>query len=113
MRTFVTAPHHVTSPPLASTRVRVSFDRNAVEMNEVRGTLELARMATESLHGPVAVALDAEYGLDGDASTGWVDTTSEVGRTLALLFVGYCEREFGRQALKVERAVNVLAEVPR
>ncbi len=102
MRTFATDPPHVTPLPPTPTRVRVSFDRDSVEMNEVHGTLELARLATESLHGQVAVALDAEYGLDGD--TVWIDSATAVGRSLALLFVGYCEREFGSRAIRVERA---------
>ncbi len=103
MRTFAIEPPTVTPPP---TRVRVSFDPDAVPMDEVRGTLELARLAAESLHGQVAVALDAEYDFDADAGVTIIDTGTAVGRTLALLFVGYCEREFGSRAVRVERGAR-------
>jgi hypothetical protein len=73
-------------------------------MDEVEGTLHLARLAAESLHGEDRVRLDAKFAIDRAAHTCVIDTTCEVGRTLALIFAGYARREFGDDAVRMERA---------
>ena len=78
------------------------FDRD-VSFEEVEGTLELARLAAESLHGPEQVELDAAWSLDRRRHTVTLNTASAAGRTLALVFLGYARREFGSRCVRVYR----------
>src|SRR4051794_8826214 len=79
-------------------RTTFLFNRD-VPMAQVAGTLLLARLATESLHGFDRVALDAAYTLDRKARKVSIDAYSEVGHTLTLIFQGYARREFGADAV--------------
>ena len=74
-----------------------------VSMVEVEGTLELARLAAQAIHGEERVELDAAACLDHEYRRVRIDTASSVGRTLALVFLGYARREFGRENVAVER----------
>ena len=93
-------------PRPAVRRVRLAFDP-AVSMTEVVGTLELARLAAESIHGVERVVLEAAWSIDRDARTVAIDTTTRAGRTLALVFLGYVRREFGGRAVQVARGTGV------
>jgi hypothetical protein len=75
-------------------------------MDEVEGTLELARLAAESLHGTEQVELDAAWVVDRRGRTVAVDTGTAAGRSLALIFLGYARREFGNSALQVFRSTT-------
>ena len=100
-------------PPAAlpqSQEVCIRFDKD-VPMSEAAGTLELARLATEALHGTERVQLDAAWSLDRRAGTVTVDTSTEVGRTLALLLLGLSRREFGAASVWVRRAPQGRAEI--
>jgi len=83
--------------------VRFIFDKTA-SMEEVEGTLHLARLAVESLHGEDRVRMDAKFAIDRAAHTCMIDAACEVGRALALIFAGYVRREFGEEAVRMERA---------
>jgi hypothetical protein len=83
--------------------VRFVFARS-VPMDEVEGTLQLARIATEILHGVDRVRLEARFSITRDTRTCVIDTSSEAGRTLALIFAGYVGREFGADAVKTTRS---------
>jgi hypothetical protein len=72
-------------------------------LDEVRGTLDLALLAAESLHGPDRVRLEARTQIDPARLTCAIDASTEVGRTLSALFLGYARREFGEQLLRVSR----------
>ena len=76
---------------------------NATPMREVRGTLHLARLAAESLHGVDRMRLEAMYAIDDVAHMVEIDIDSKVGRTLAIVFAGYVRREFGEGAVRMER----------
>ena len=78
------------------------FD-HAVPIDEVAGTFELALMGVESLYGSDRVALDAVYRVDRANRTIEIDRATEVGKTLALVFLGYARREFGEQVVKMKR----------
>jgi hypothetical protein len=58
-------------------------------------TLLLAILATESLHGEVAVRLDAKHFLDAERRVCVIDAGSVVGRDLNRLFAGFLRRDFG------------------
>src|SRR4051794_2709024 len=67
--------------------------RDSVPLSEARGTLELARLAVEALVGPGRTALEAHCSVQGMRFS--FDTSTETGRTFALIFLGYTQREFG------------------
>jgi hypothetical protein len=100
MRPSMTEHSSVAAPPIRG--VHLSF-RPSVEMAHVSDTLELARLATESLHGPERVQLDARWEMDDADRSVAIDSTSEVGRTLAIVFLGFVKREFGSGAVHVVR----------
>jgi hypothetical protein len=83
--------------------VRFTFAKTA-SMEEVEGTLHLARLAVESLHGKDRVRLDAKFAIDRTTHTCMIDAACEVGRALAMIFAGYVRREFGDGAVRMERA---------
>jgi hypothetical protein len=85
------------------------FD-HAVPIDEVAGTFELALMGVESLYGPARVALDAVYRIDRTNRTIEIDRSSDVGGTLALVFLGYARREFGDAAVRMKRVEAPLGE---
>ncbi len=66
-----------------------------VEMDEVRGTLALARVACEALHGLDRVALEPAAEVDLTNRRVVLDPTTPCGRDLATLFFGLARREFG------------------
>ncbi|HEX8915028.1 MAG TPA: hypothetical protein VF796_21930 [Humisphaera sp.] len=72
-----------------------------VSMREVADTLHLARLAAEALHGPERVALGARTRVDGRRRTVTVEAATPAGMELALVFLGYCRREFGPAAVTV------------
>jgi hypothetical protein len=72
-------------------------------MDEVSGTFDLAMLATEALHGADRVALEALYKVDPDSRTVEVDRSTGVGGTLAVVFLGYCRREFGSESFRMKR----------
>ena len=88
--------------PWPTHQVRLTFGPQ-VPMAEVEGTLQLARIAAESVHGEGRVELAAACCVDPPRREVRIDTTSAVGRTLGLVFLGYVRREFGRDKVTVER----------
>jgi hypothetical protein len=74
-----------------------------VALDEVEGTLHLAVLATESLHGEAQVRLDAARCFDADRRACVIDAGTAVGRDLSRLFTGFLCREFGEDAFRVER----------
>lgn len=81
--------------------VRFSFN-DSISMSEVEATLRLALLAVQSLHGEDRLRLEAHVSLDHGQRLCFVDTTAEVGRTLALIFAGYVRREFGEAAYDMQ-----------
>lgn len=72
-----------------------------VSMRDIRGTLQLARMATEILYGCDRVALDGRWQMSRKRRIVMIDTQTKVGHTFALAFMGFARREFGRDAVRV------------
>lgn len=80
--------------------VRFAFD-SSVPMTEVEATLRLALLAVESLHGEDRVRLEARVNVDRAARACVIESASDVGRALALVFGGYIRREFGEAAVNL------------
>lgn len=87
---------------MADPWVRFTFTKR-VPFTEVAGTLRLACLAAEALHGAERVRLEARYDLDAGARTVAIRVDSEVGKTLAVVFSGYARREFGEDAVRTDR----------
>lgn len=84
------------------TTVKFTFDRT-VPMPDVEATLRLAILACESLHGEDRVRLETRIRTASTKRAVEIDSASDAGRTLALVFGGYVRREFGDDAVRVER----------
>lgn len=75
----------------------------SVPFEDVEASFVLALMATESLHGESQVRLDAGHAADAEKRSFVVDASTDVGRDLNRLFLGFLRREFGEDAFSVER----------
>lgn len=85
---------------MTHTSIRFTFD-GTVPIDEVEQTLRLALLAVESLHGEDRVLLETASHVERASRTCVVDTSTDVGRTLALVFAGFVRREFGDEAVTV------------
>lgn len=81
---------------------RYGFD-DSVPFMEVLATVDLALIAVESLHGESRSRLDARFTDDPAKRAVVIDASTDVGRALNHLFVGFARREFGEGAFRVER----------
>jgi len=81
--------------------VKFAFN-DSVSMPEVEATLRLALLAVESLHGEGRLRLETRAKIDHVRRACFVDTTTDVGRTLAAIFGGYVRREFGEEAIGIQ-----------
>lgn len=70
-----------------------AFDPTVTEP-QVRETLSLAVLATESYFGRLRVLGEARFDHDDDGVV-WIDATNEVGEHLSKVFGGFVRREFG------------------
>ena len=75
-----------------------------IPMADVEGSLVLAIMGIESLHGETETRLDAAHFFDREKHACVIDASTEVGRDFNRLFVGYLRRELGSDSFRVERA---------
>jgi hypothetical protein len=78
----------------------------SVPFEDVEASFVLAIMATESLHGESLVRLDAGHAADAEKRSFVVDASTDVGRDLNRLFLGFLRREFGEDAFQVERVTD-------
>jgi hypothetical protein len=87
-----------------------------VPLGEVEGTLLLAVLGAEALHGEAVVRLDAAHLLDPDRRSCVIDVGTEAGDHLNRLFANYLRHEFGEDAFEVQRiegsSPNPLREEP-
>lgn len=87
----------------AETIRRFEF-KDDVPANAIGETLEVALMAASSLHGAGRVRLDASCRIDERLRLCEIDASNEVGKTLASVFVGLAEAEFGRDSFEIVRS---------
>jgi hypothetical protein len=83
----------------------------AIPTEEAEGTLVLAVLAAESLHGEAQVRLDGAHHFDPVRRACVLDAGTPVGRDLNRLFVGFLRREFGEESFTVERVLDASAHV--
>lgn len=88
---------------------RYSFTTN-ISMTEVRDTLRLAALATQSVFGRQRVLIDADFDLSEADHACWIDASNDVGRHLHQVFRGYVSREFPPHSFTASRVSE--AEVP-
>lgn len=72
-----------------------------VAMSDVAQTLDLSRIAAESLFGSERVELEAPTSVDAEQHTVLVESATPAGRALAVLFLAYAKREFGPGAIEI------------
>jgi hypothetical protein len=94
--------------PMSQPTVTFSFASD-VPMSEVEATLRLAVLAVESLHGADRVHLELRVRVERAARRFVIDTSTEVGRSLSVIFSGYSRREFGPGSVAVEHGLHQLA----
>lgn len=75
-------------------------------LEEVEASLLLAIWGTESLHGETQVRLDASHFLDKCLRRCVIDASTDVGRDINRLFVGFLNREFGPDSFELERVTS-------
>ncbi len=75
----------------------------SIPPDEVEVTLLLAIIAIESLHGEAEARLDSTHAFDPDRRVVVIEATTDAGRDLNKLFVGFLTKEFGPAAFRVER----------
>ena len=75
----------------------------SVPMDDIEASLLLALLGAESLHGATSTRLEAAHSVSRDERQVVIDETSQTGRDLNRLFLGYATREFGADAFEVRR----------
>lgn len=93
-------PHPFSQPPTRGVRITFTGD---VPIEEVAATLELASFAVRSIHGDDAVTIDGAWAMEPGPRAVTIDMSTRVGRTLALVFLGYVRREFGDEKIGILR----------
>ena len=86
---------------------RYAFTKS-VPKTAIESSLLLALWSCESLHGEARVQLDALYEFQADGRGLVIDSRTEVGQHLNMLFVGLMQREFGHGAFAVVRQTDEL-----
>jgi hypothetical protein len=81
---------------------RYQFE-SAIPAAEVETTLVLSLFAVEALHGESQTRLDAGHALDAKKRAVVIDASTDVGRDLNRVFIGFVTREFGPGSFRVER----------
>lgn len=81
---------------------RYSFSAD-VPIEEVEDTLILALVATEALHGAAQTPLDVALCFDRLQRTCVIDASTQVGRDLNRVFVGFVRIQFGANACHIDR----------
>lgn len=74
-----------------------------VPMPDVEAAFVLAVIATEALYGESETRLLVEHAMDVSAHTCVIDASTDLGRDLNRLFVGFLRREFGDASFSVRR----------
>ena len=72
-------------------------------LDEVEESLLLAIVAAECLHGESRVRLEVSYSFSRRKRACVVDASTPAGRDVNSIFAGFLTRQFGDEALEVER----------
>jgi len=87
----------------------------SVSMEEAEASLLLALLGTESLHGETVTRLEAPHSVSREQHQVSIDDSSQPGRDLNRLFLGFVSKEFGPDSFMVRRVAEVIsiAKPPR
>jgi len=99
------------SARMGRTVYRLTFEI-PVDIEAVEETLLLAILAVGCLYGDAAVRLDAGYAIDADARVVVLDGSTDIGRAVARIFIGFCSREFGDDTFSMVRADGPVPKRP-
>jgi hypothetical protein len=81
---------------------RYTFEASVPQV-EIQGTLALARVAAEGLHGQTQFCLEAQHMLAPDGSVCLIEVRGPAGRDFNRLFLNFIAREFGPDAYTFKR----------
>ena len=95
--------------PMSSPTITFSFAPD-VPLPEAEATLRLAVLAVESLHGADRTQLELRVRVERGERRFVVDTSTEVGRSLSVIFSGYARRKFGDEGVRVTNSALVASE---
>ena len=74
-----------------------------ISMEDVQESLMLAVLAMECLYGSARARLELSHSLDPIGRVCSINASSEIGRELNCLFVGFLQREFGQDSFTVQQ----------
>jgi hypothetical protein len=80
---------------------------------DIDATLMLSKLAAAALHGEERVRIHAPVEIKNGGKVIEIDSTREVGQTLALILGGYLRRELGDEAVRVERIASMTTRRPQ
>ena len=75
--------------------------KNSDHLREASGTLLLAIVATQGLHGEDSVRRDAAFAIDASINVLLVYAATQVGRDINAIFSRFATLEFGPEAFDV------------
>jgi hypothetical protein len=78
----------------------------SVAPEDVEGALLLALVGVEALYGESRVRLDAGFSFDPATRVCVLDASTEVGRDMSQLFLGFLRSQLGADAFRVERLAD-------
>lgn len=87
---------------MAESIYRYQFE-HFVEPAEIEGTIVLAIVATEAIHGTLATQTELAHCFDAESRVCIVDASNPVGRDFNSLFLEFTRREFGSSAVRIRR----------
>lgn len=84
--------------------------KDSVDLKQAEGTLLLAFIAAEALHGQAAVRLEARYLFSNEKRACVIERCGKVSDDVIKIFTGFLIHEFGEDAFKVTSQTH--AEAP-
>jgi hypothetical protein len=79
----------------------------AISESDLDATLLLSKLAAAAMHGEERVRIHAPVEIRNGGKVIEIDSTREVGQTLALILGGYLRRELGDGTVRVERIASI------
>ncbi len=79
-----------------------SFGKS-IDVVEAEATLLLSLLAVEALHGECEFRMNARHAFYPKTRSCEIDASSEIGRDLNRIYVGFMTREFGSSSFSVHK----------
>ncbi len=80
-----------------------------VDLGQAEGTLHLAIIAAEALHGQAAVRLEARYLFSNEKRACVIERRGKVSEDITKIFTGFLIHEFGEDAFSVTSQAKEVA----